>query len=185
MSRTRQKGNEGGLVDVGSQPHQSAHDSLSRSITVPCRRWRCRPRPSCLLRTYSLHHDDERSTEQHPHHWHSGTATHCARAGGDRRGIRGEPDAPARLAAPPHLLRLAPTSRPGAAAAAVSPVYLPEVDPSNPSLLQAGFPKPPGPGLQHPGGGYRGIYITVPRGKPGNRGNRAVTGGKSNPAYKS
>ena len=125
MSRTRQKGNEGGLVDVGSQPHQSAHDSLSRSITVPCRRWRCRPRPSCLLRTYSLHHDDERSTEQHPHHWHSGTATHCARAGGDRRGIRGEPAATARLAAPPHLLRLAPTSRPGAAAAAVSPVYLP------------------------------------------------------------
>ncbi|BAT13540.1 Os11g0266500, partial [Oryza sativa Japonica Group] len=31
-------------------------------------------------------------------------------------------------------------------------------------------------------GGYRGIYITVPRGKPGNRGNRAVTVGKSNPA---
>nr|AAX94958.1 transposon protein, putative, unclassified [Oryza sativa Japonica Group]ABA92669.1 transposon protein, putative, unclassified [Oryza sativa Japonica Group] len=46
---------------------------------------------------------------------------------------------------------------------------------------EPGFPKPPGPGLPCPGGGYCGIYITVPRGKPGNRGNHAVTGGKANP----
>nr|AAP21413.1 hypothetical protein [Oryza sativa Japonica Group] len=46
-----------------------------------------------------------------------------------------------------------------------------------------GFPKPPGTGLPRPGGGYRGIYITVSRGKPGNRGNHAVTGCKVNPGW--
>nr|AAX95590.1 hypothetical protein [Oryza sativa Japonica Group]ABF97746.1 transposon protein, putative, unclassified [Oryza sativa Japonica Group] len=48
-------------------------------------------------------------------------------------------------------------------------------------IYQSGFPKPPGSGLPRPGGGYRSIYITVPRCKPGNRGNRAVIGGTVNP----
>uniref|UniRef100_A0A0E0GQT0 Uncharacterized protein n=1 Tax=Oryza nivara TaxID=4536 RepID=A0A0E0GQT0_ORYNI len=48
-------------------------------------------------------------------------------------------------------------------------------------IYQSGFPKPPGSGLPRPDGGYRSIYITVPRCKPGNRGNRAVIGGTVNP----